>query len=589
MKPTKKPSHDKNFGRGNWKAYFRLIPYIKLPWLLILIAFIVDIGYSEVLARVPVSTSALFGGNLTGAALASAIIYNLLSYVLMLGSICLISCVSAVAVRRAQGVLWKRMLRLDMAYYDANDPSNLLSTLTNDTETAVNSLISQLISVIPSLYYVIRVLITLQGYDFRLLVSMLVLIPLNVAYVVIVGRWKYEVNAGIFRQVGGLTGFLAERVSNLFLIRSFTNEEKERENGMEAAKGLYSAKVRAAKVTLVADTLANVLDVLQRCVPIVFGLYLLKMHNITMEQWVAFFLFVGQLIPQVNSLISTWSDIKSAQGAASRMIQIMDAPIETAEECKASTAVKDGDIVFHNINFAYGDKTVLNNINLNIPSGKATALVGRCGSGKTTLMSLIERLYVPTSGTITLDGTDISSFDRNAYRAHFAYVQQDAGLFGGTLRSAMTYGIKRDVSDEELLKAAEKTGAQQLVQDTPGGLDAHLAINGSSVSGGQRQRMVLTREVLKGRSCLLLDEPTSALDARSAFDIQQKLLEVFHGTTMLMITHDLRLLSAVDQIIFLENGTVVDSGTHLELMSRCAPYRDLVNCCTNSNLLEVVQ
>lgn len=589
MKLRNKKRRGENFGRGDWKAYFRLIPYIKLPWLLILLGFIINISYSEVLANVPVSTSALFGGEFTGAALVSAIVYNLLSYVLLLGSTCLIACVSAIAVRRAQDVMWSRMLRLEMAYYDGNDPSHLLSAITNDTETAVQSLITQLISLLPSIYYIVRVLITLRGYDIRLLLSMLVLIPVNILYVVVVGRWKYEVNAGIFRKVGSLTGFLAERVSNFFLIRSFTNEEQEQKNGYQAAKGLYRAKVRSAKVTLVADALANVLDVLQRCVPIVFGLYLLKMHYITMEQWIAFFLFVGQLIAQVNSIISTWSDIKSAQGAAARMIQILDAPIESQEKPTQASAVQEGDIVFRNVDFSYGNKTVLKNINLTIANGKSTALVGRCGSGKTTLLSLIERLYVPSSGEITMGGSDILSFDRNAYRDHFAYVQQDAGLFGGTLRSAMTYGVKRAVPDAELLAAAEKTGAQQLTQHASSGFDTPLSISGSSVSGGQRQRMVLTREVLKGRSCLLLDEPTSALDAKSAFDIQKKLLELFRGKTMLMITHDLRLLFSVDQIIFLENGTVVDSGTHLELMVRCAPYRDLVGCRTNPNPLEDVQ
>ena len=183
MKSEEKRRRRKSFGRGDWRAYFRLIPRIRLPWLLILIGFIVDIGYSEVLVRAPVSTSALFGGEFTGSALASAVIYNLLSYTLMLGSIFLISCVSAAAVRRARDVLWARMLRLDMSYYDANDPSNLLSAITNDTETAVNSLVNQLISLLPSIYYLVRVLLTLRSYDIRLLVSVLVLIQIGRAHV----------------------------------------------------------------------------------------------------------------------------------------------------------------------------------------------------------------------------------------------------------------------------------------------------------------------------------------------------------------------------------------------------------------------
>ena len=576
MKKLEKDQPEMKFGRGDWKAYFQLIPKIKLPWVLILLGFILNIGYSEVLAYVPVSTSALFSGEFTASALTSAILYNLLSFGLMIGSIFVITCVSKEAIRRAQGVLWNRMMHLDMKYYDGNNPSNLISTITNDTETAVSTLISQLISMIPTLYYLVKVCITLNGYDVRLLISVLILVPVNVAFVVIVGRWNYEVNAGIFQQVGRLTGYLAERVSNLFLIRSFTNEEVETARGLEAAKGLYTAKIRGARVTLFSDSIANLLDILQRSVPIIFGVYLLKGNYFTMEQWIAFFLFFSQIISQVNKVVSMWSEIKSAQGAAARMIQIINAPEEKEtgkEECSC-----DGNITFENVNFSYTDKPILKNVSFTIPAGKTTALVGRCGSGKSTIMGLIERLYSPGSGNITLDGKDISQFDLDSYREHFAYVQQDAGLFGGTIRSAMTYGLKGNVTDEELINAAAKTGILQLVEETNEGFDGSLAISGSSVSGGQRQRIVLTRELLKKRPCLLLDEPTSALDAKSAYDIQKKLLELFKETTMLMITHDLRLLSAVDQIVYLEEGEVIDSGSHKDLMNRCTPYRELIVC-----------
>ena len=157
-------------------------------------------------------------------------------------------------------------------------------------------------------------------------------------------------------------------------------------------------------------------------------------------------------------------------------------------------------------------------------------------------------------------------------------MQQDAGIFGGSLRSAMTYSVHRDVGDSELTAAADQTGILPLVRSSAAGFDAPLAISGTSVSGGQRQRIVLTRELLKGKPCLLLDEPTSALDARSALMVQSKLLELFRGTTKVMITHDLRLLAQVDHVIFLENGRVVDSGRPDELMERCQDYRSLVQC-----------
>ncbi len=569
---------NKNFGKGNWKAYFQLIPYIRLPWVLLAISFVVEMTYSEILAIVPVSTSALFSGEFTGKALASAVSYNALSFGLMFGSITLQGWVTYVAVRRAREVLWGRMLRLDMAYYDTHDPANLMSTVTNDTETAVSSLIAQLVSLIPSVYYLVRVCMTLNSYDFRLLISILVLIPVEVIYVVVLGRWQYEVNAGIFDRIGKLTAYLAERVSNIYLIRSFTTEKQEEKNGLDAAGGLYHAKVRAAKVSAAANLGSTFLELLQRGLPIVFGMILLQQGAITMQEWVAFFLFLGQVITKVNDVISTWSGIKSAQGAAARMVELLIAPEEPESGDVKAEPVADGDIVFENVSFSYGEKEVLHNISMTIPQGKTTALVGRCGSGKTTLLSLAERLYTPSKGTITVAGKNAADYDLRSYRNHFAYVQQDAGIFGGTLRSAMTYGIPREVTDGELTEAAEKTGIMPLVRSTKAGFDADLSISGGSVSGGQRQRIVLTRELLKNKPVMLLDEPTSALDAMSAMALQRKLMELFPGTTKLMITHDLRLLAQVDHVIFLENGRVLDSGTPAELASRCEAYRALVSC-----------
>ena len=576
MKNTRIQSRD--FGKGDWKSYFRLIPYIRLPWLLIALAFVVDLVYSDVMAYVPVSTSALFSGEFTGRALASAVIYNALNFGLMFGSLILTSWVSAIAVRRAQETLWGRMLRLDMVYYDTHDPANLMSTLTNDTDTAVKSLISQLVSIIPSIYYLVRVCMTLQSYDFRLLLSILVLIPVNIIYVVVLGRWRYEVNAGINSWIGNLTAYLAERVSNIYLIRAFTNEEQEEKNGLAAAKGLYSAKIRAAKVTLAGNIAASLMELLQRGVPIVFGMVLLQSGYINMQQWIAFFLFTGQVITRVNGVVNVWSGIKSAQGAAARMVALFTTKEETLRGTEAVEAVADGDITFENVSFSYGEKQVLHDVSASIPQGKTTALVGRCGSGKTTLLSLVERLYTPEDGRITMAGKNIADYDLYSYRDHFAYVQQDAGIFGGTFRSAMTYGLRKEAAEAELEEAAEKTGIMPLIRSIRGGFDANISISGSSVSGGQRQRIVLSRELLKRRPVMLLDEPTSALDAMSALDIQQKLIDLFPGTTKLMITHDLRLLSQVDHVVFLENGRVLDSGSHRDLMTRCEPYRTLVFC-----------
>jgi ATP-binding cassette subfamily B protein AbcA/BmrA len=189
----------------------------------------------------------------------------------------------------------------------------------------------------------------------------------------------------------------------------------------------------------------------------------------------------------------------------------------------------------------------------------------------------MERLYEPEEGEIFLNGENVADIPLDGYRKKFAYVQQDSGIFSGTVRDAMTYSIEREVSDEELICAATFTGAYDFVKKMTNGFDTEIAISGTSVSGGQRQRIALTREVLKNKDIMLLDEPTSALDATTAREIKDKIFELFCDKTLVMVTHDLGLISAADQIIVLFNGRIYASGIHAELMNTCDLYSELVN------------
>ena len=221
------------------------------------------------------------------------------------------------------------------------------------------------------------------------------------------------------------------------------------------------------------------------------------------------------------------------------------------------------------------DSPALRDVSFTIPRGGAAAIVGLCGSGKTTAISLLERFYRPDSGTVSLGETDISRLSLADFRRHFAYVQQGAGCFGGTLREALTYGIDRSVSDEEILAAAERTGFGEYLALCGGCLDTEVSSGGASMSGGQAQRLALTRELLRGGDIILMDEPTSALDVRISARIQETMDQVFAGKTRILITHDLRYARRYDRILVLENGVLVGDGSHAELLRSCPTYRTM--------------
>ena len=247
------------------------------------------------------------------------------------------------------------------------------------------------------------------------------------------------------------------------------------------------------------------------------------------------------------------------------------------DDIAAFDDIPQGDVALQEVSFRYCQgEPVLSGVTLTIPRGRTTAIVGVSGSGKTTILRLLERLYCPDQGAVTVGGQNLDELNLRAWRDKISYVTQDAATFSGTVRESMTYGVGRPVSDEELAQAAKLSGIYDYIMEQPGGFDAQMAIWGSAMSGGQRQRLVIARELLKDADVLLLDEPTSALDAETAAEVSDTIFSRFAGKTIVTVTHELNFIANADQIVVLKGGKVVDSGTHQALMERCAPYRELV-------------
>lgn len=567
---------------GSWSAFLRMLGQINLPWLMILIAFIFEVGYNRVLLSLPTTTSALFGGSLDGQALRDAVLYYITYGLVVSGDFWFLGITKNLAVRNARIRVWSGMMRTKTEYYDSHAPAALSSAISNDVESAVTSLVGFMVSVLPGMYYIVAATVTVGEYDILLLLSILVLLPLKWLYMVVISRKLHDSQVSIFQRIGVLTGYLAERVKNLPLIKQFTNEPEELKNGTAAIEDLRKANMRKVKVGCVSTAISSVLGLMQHLVTIVFGVILLQKGRITIEQWIAFFLFASQINSRFSELIGYWQTLKSAQGMAARVVEIMEAPKEQSEQQAKAAATEDipsqgaEGVEFHNVSFSYGEKEALKNVSFTVPAGKATAIVGLCGSGKTTLLSLLERFYETGSGEVLLGSQDVKAESLSHLRSRFSYVQQGAGVFSGTVREILTYGLRREVSEDELTEAAKSVGAWEFISALPKGLDSEIAADGSSLSGGQRQRLVLAREFLRNADILLLDEPTSALDATTAQAVEETILRVFRGKTILMITHDMSLLKGMDQVVVMEEGEVKGCGTYEALLSTCPLLNEMV-------------
>ncbi len=560
--------------KGLWRSFFHTLPQLKIPWMLVFLAFCVNLAFSRIELLLPTTTAELANGSLEIKALMNAIFFYVSYAVLITALYVLLNIVKNLSIRNARNVLWNRMLRIRMDYYDTRNPSDLMSALTNDLPTALDMFLSIAISLLPDIYFIYGALSEISSYHIGLLLSVFALVPVKFLYMYFIGKWQYKTQAGIFNEIGGLTAFLSERIRRLALIKTYTNEKQELNNGKETAKKLYSANMREIKLQCTDSAISTLIGIMESLIPMVLAVILLQKGTINITQWIAFFMFSSTLSTHFSSILYDWIKIKALQGALSRSAVILEAPLE--KNTASLDQLKGTDITFENVTFSYDDKTALQNVTFYVPEGSHTAIVGLCGSGKTTSISLIQRFYDPIKGEICIGGVPVKNYALKNLRSSFSYVQQGAEFFGGTLREALCYGINREITDEEIMNAAEKIGFSDFIDNQPEKLDTKVASEGSSLSGGQKQRLALTREFMRNADILLLDEPTSALDAKAANDVRKAIFSRFENKTTIIVTHDLKLLAGMDQIIVLNGGVLAGCGTFSQLMKSCKVFKEMI-------------
>ncbi len=554
--------------------FLRTLPQFKLPWGWILLAFALNVAVNQLLLEMPGTTASLLSGNLTGEALWGATRYYLIYAVTAALNSAVLGVIGCYSVYRGKKSVWRKMLRICVPYYDKKESSQLMSAVTNDTSDAVDRLVNLIVYMLPELSYIIQALMRISKYHYSLVLAEMAILPLKYIRMVLLGRYINRFTAKLFERIGALTGYLAERVHNLPLIKQTRSEKREEKAGASIVRQLYRENMNLAKVDCASSASQTVISIIEKIVVMMAAVLLLQRGIITMEQWVAFFLFSTSLSSSFDTVISVWVRLKQIQGSASRAVELMHAPEEDLESGGEGQPA-DASVEFSHVSFSYGEGQALTDISFTVPSGKSLCIVGQCGSGKTTVLSLMERFYEPAEGEIRLGGVLSSAMPLPQYRKRLSYVQQSAGTFGGTVREAMTYGLSEPVSDERLMAAARSAGLEPYIKSHPMGLDAPVASGGDSLSGGQRQRLVLAREFLRNADVVLLDEPTSALDAETTQLIRGTIREMFGGKTVVIVSHDLDLARDMDAIAVLEGGRCVAVGTADELKESCGAFRRL--------------
>lgn len=561
--------------RGSMGRFFRMLQKARLPYLWILAYIAITALLTNVGISVTEYTAELFAGNVNfGTVVLPFLAFTLLSQLISSVSKIMSNLCVARIDRNIRKMIWSKTVRLPLRYYEKNKPKEMISRITTDI-TAISQLIMQVfVAILTSAYTLVITLGKIGSYDQKLMIALIAVLPLNLVIAFVMGKMKFGVLDLVNQKNAELTQTIAEKTNNLLLIKSYGKEEKELQTGQEKMKGFYKSSILNAWLGFATPMYALV-GAMQFIVIVMVGRSFYSSGALTLTQWIAYYGFAVNIVNQLSAYCVYWTTFKGSQGATRRVAQIME---EMEEDIENGEHVEHlcGDIELREVDFSYENKLLFDKLNLKIPAGRVTALIGPSGSGKTTLLNLVERMYPVSGGKILFGGEDTARYSLKSFRSEISYVTQESTLFAGTIRDNILFGIKREVTDEELEKACTDAEIMDFIREQPEGFQADVGEQGEKLSGGQKQRIAFARALLKQSDYLFMDEATAAMDIRGKDQVWKSVKRHMEGKTVLMVAHDRQTVQKADYIIVMHNGKIICQGEPAEVYAENTYYRELI-------------
>lgn len=562
------------------KPFISLILSTKIPKTTLILGLVGTIISTLISLAIPALTGQIVDGfslELLSTGIIVAIVAAFLLQTVMDGvSVYLLGTVGQKIVARLREILWSKIIRLPVKYFDQTESGKTVSRVVNDTGI-VKDLISQhfpqFINGIVSIIGAVTILFIL---DWQMTLIMLISVPITIIIMIPLGSKMAKVSRSLQDETAVFTSTIQQAVNENRLMKSSTAEDVESAKGKEGIEKLYRFGLKEVRIIAMIGPLMYLIIMIVIVAIIGYGGVRVAEGTMSTGSLVAFLLYLFQIVFPITAFAMFFTQLQKAKGATERIIEILELPDEEGQK-GLEVDITNQPIRVSNVSFSYTeDEPVLQNISFEAKPGEMIAFVGPSGGGKTTMFSLLERYYTPTSGEILVGDVPIHDLSLESWRRQIGYVSQESAMMAGTIRENLTYGLEdpEKISDEELWKVAEMAYADGFIRGFAKGLDTEVGERGVKLSGGQRQRINIARAFLRNPKILMLDEATASLDSQSEHVVQEALARLMKGRTTFVIAHRLSTIVDADKIIFIENGRITGTGTHQELTKSHPLYRE---------------
>ena len=485
--------------------------------------------------------------------------------------------VSGKVVMTMRRRLFKHLMFMPVSFFDRNSTGKLLSRITYDSEMIASSSSGSLITIVREGAYIISLLAVMFYTSWELTLVLFVIGPIIAVLITIVSKIFRKLSKNLQDSMGELTATTEQMLKGHKVVLSFGGQLVEEERFNKVSNNMRRKGMKMVTADSISDPVVQIIASLALAAVLFLATTpLIAEDNLSAGSFTVVFSSMLAMMRPLKSLTNVNSQFQRGMAACQTLFAILDLEPEKDNGTYQAEPAK-GELEFKNVSFAYQgkDELALNNISFSVPAGKTVALVGRSGSGKSTIANLVTRFYDIEQGEILLDGVNIQDYRLSNLRENCAVVSQQVHLFNDTIANNIAYAAQDKYSREEIIAAAKAAYALEFIEKLPQGFDTVIGENGASLSGGQRQRLAIARALLRNSPVLILDEATSALDTESERAIQSALDELKKERTVIVIAHRLSTIENADEILVIDHGEIRERGTHKALLEQNGAYKQL--------------